>query len=163
MPIRDEMRARYPANWPEIRARILERASHRCERCGLPNYAVGYRDERGRFQPNGGNGPCDASGQGRTWPSLDPLTHAEARQFVEEYNCCEDGRDELGYRWFAVVLTVAHVENRAPEDCREENLQALCQQCHLRLDAREHAETAAETRRRKRLQVQPELALEVAA
>lgn len=34
MPIRPENRARYPANWAEIRAAVLERAGHKCEWCG---------------------------------------------------------------------------------------------------------------------------------
>lgn len=33
-----------------------------------------------------------------------------------------------------VVLTVAHL-NHQPEDCREENLAALCQKCHNAYDA----------------------------
>lgn len=38
MPIKAENRDRYPADWPEIRARILVRAQHRCEECQVPNY-----------------------------------------------------------------------------------------------------------------------------
>ena len=37
MPIRPENRARYPKNWRQIRAAILERAENRCEECGVPN------------------------------------------------------------------------------------------------------------------------------
>lgn len=34
----------YPPNWlTEIRPAILERAKHRCEMCGIPNYSVVYR------------------------------------------------------------------------------------------------------------------------
>jgi hypothetical protein len=36
MPIRPENRLRYPPNWREIRARILERAGDKCE--GSPAY-----------------------------------------------------------------------------------------------------------------------------
>jgi hypothetical protein len=36
-----------------------------------------------------------------------------------------------------VVLTVAHL-NHTPEDCRPENLRALCQRCHLHLDRHIH-------------------------
>jgi 5-methylcytosine-specific restriction endonuclease McrA len=36
MPIRPENLARYPAEWPEIRKQILERAGNRCE--GSPKY-----------------------------------------------------------------------------------------------------------------------------
>ncbi len=37
MPIRKEMRALYPTNWREIRARIQARAGDRCEWCGVEN------------------------------------------------------------------------------------------------------------------------------
>ena len=49
-----------------------------------------------------------------------------------------------------VVLTVAHVLNPDPQDCRDENLSALCQRCHLALDALQHLANAAATRRRRR-------------
>lgn len=38
------------------------------------------------------------------------------------------------------TLTVAHL-NHKPWDCRRENLKALCAPCHLRYDAKHHAET----------------------
>ncbi|UJL29955.1 hypothetical protein HZU38_05495 [Mycolicibacterium vanbaalenii] len=44
-----------------------------------------------------------------------------------------------------VVLTVAHL-NHTPEDCRDENLRAMCQGCHLHYDRDHHAQTAARTR-----------------
>lgn len=47
-----------------------------------------------------------------------------------------------------VVLTVAHL-NHQPEDCRDENLKAYCQRCHLRYDHEHHMKNAAATRRRK--------------
>ena len=43
MPIKPEKKDRYPANWWEIRAAILERAEHRCEQCGVPNYSYRMR------------------------------------------------------------------------------------------------------------------------
>lgn len=43
------------------------------------------------------------------------------------------------------TLTVHHI-NHMPEDCRKENLVALCPACHLKADAEHHAET----RRRKK-------------
>lgn len=39
-----------------------------------------------------------------------------------------------------LTLTVAHL-NHVPEDVRPENLRALCAPCHLRYDAKHHAET----------------------
>ena len=38
MPIKPENQKRYPANWREIRAAILDRTSHRCEFCGAANH-----------------------------------------------------------------------------------------------------------------------------
>jgi 5-methylcytosine-specific restriction endonuclease McrA len=38
MPIRPEERARYPKNWPDIRARIQARAGDKCEWCGAENH-----------------------------------------------------------------------------------------------------------------------------
>ncbi|MER5322367.1 hypothetical protein [Streptosporangium roseum] len=48
-----------------------------------------------------------------------------------------------------VILTTAHL-NHTPEDCREENLLAACQPCHLAYDAAHHAATAARTREVRR-------------
>lgn len=47
-----------------------------------------------------------------------------------------------------VVLTVAHL-NHDPSDCRDENLKAMCQRCHLRYDVEHHQRNAAQTRRAK--------------
>jgi hypothetical protein len=49
-----------------------------------------------------------------------------------------------------VVLTVAHLDH-TEQNCSDENLAALCQRCHLRYDARQHATNAATTRHRKKL------------
>lgn len=38
------------------------------------------------------------------------------------------------------TLTVAHL-NHIPEDTRPDNLMAMCAPCHLRYDAKHHAET----------------------
>lgn len=38
------------------------------------------------------------------------------------------------------TLTVAHL-NHTPEDCRRENLRALCAPCHLEYDKEHHVET----------------------
>ena len=44
MPIRPENLARYPKNWRQIRAAILERAENRCEECSVPNGAYRNRE-----------------------------------------------------------------------------------------------------------------------
>jgi len=50
-----------------------------------------------------------------------------------------------------VILTVAHLDHDTTHNTRD-NLRALCQRCHLRYDAQLHAQHAAETRRRKRIE-----------
>ena len=40
MPIRPENKARYPKDWKQIRAHILDRAGNRCEFCGVENHSV---------------------------------------------------------------------------------------------------------------------------
>ena len=47
-----------------------------------------------------------------------------------------------------VVLTTAHLDH-TPENCGDDNLKAMCQRCHLRLDAGHHAMNARATRNRK--------------
>lgn len=48
-----------------------------------------------------------------------------------------------------IVLTVAHL-NHQPEDCRHENLKAMCQRCHLRYDVEHHQRNARATRRNRK-------------
>jgi len=48
-----------------------------------------------------------------------------------------------------IVLTVAHM-NHQPMDCRDDNLKALCQRCHLRYDHEHHQVNARATRRAKK-------------
>ena len=47
---------------------------------------------------------------------------------------------------YSIVLTAAHL-NHQPEDCRPENLAAMCQRHHLAYDAKHHAQTAYATRK----------------
>lgn len=52
-------------------------------------------------------------------------------------------------RWVKIVLTVAHLDG-GTDHSDPANLRALCQRCHLRHDAKQHAETARITRAAKR-------------
>jgi hypothetical protein len=160
MPVKPENKAKYPLDWKAIRGRILARDGYRCKWCRLPQYAVGYRDEQGQFVPHAGSLPCDFAGMGKH-PNGERLTYREAWEFAEVANCCigPGGRscDDDGRHWQVVVLTVAHLDNPDPADCRDENLAALCEQCHNRADMPMRARNAAETRRKKRERWQPPL------
>lgn len=53
-----------------------------------------------------------------------------------------------------VVLTIAHLpEAEGPHDGRPELLKAMCQRCHLRMDRELHAKNAADTRRRRKVEL----------
>jgi hypothetical protein len=70
-----------------------------------------------------------------------------------------------------VVLTVAHLGVAKPDgtpgdkhdkqDCRPENLAALCQRCHLAFDHPDHIRHARETRERRRCEREPLLPLPI--
>lgn len=100
MPIRPENKARYPANWKEIRNKILHRANGMCEwaECGAINHSM----------------------RQSMAAQKDPVT------------------GELQFTMIKVVLTIAHL-NHVPEDCRDENLMAMCQKHHNQYDAQQRA------------------------
>lgn len=50
MPIRAEVKHKYPADWKAIRARILERDGNRCKWCGAENHQFVTRDKNGKPQ-----------------------------------------------------------------------------------------------------------------
>lgn len=62
---------------------------------------------------------------------------------------CEE-RNGQRAKWAAgvVILTVAHL-NHTPADCRDENLKAMCQRCHLRYDVDHHRDTRSKRKRRE--------------
>lgn len=128
MPIRPENRARYPKEWPQIRAAILERAEHKCEKCKAPNrtrIARGAGKDVDTYMTDDADVYCADSGQ--------YLGRCRMDSFVM-------------LRMTDVVLTIAHLDH-VPENCAPENLRAWCQRCHLRYDAAHHAATANQTRR----------------
>jgi len=63
--------------------------------------------------------------------------------------CIERHSTEAQYAKGRIILTVAHL-NHIESDCREENLKAMCNSCHLRYDSEHHQLNAAKTRRKKK-------------
>lgn len=73
--------------------------------------------------------------------------------------CIEMNGQAALYAKGKVVLTVAHL-NGESMDCRDENLKAMCQRCHLRIDIELHKRHAAKHRRQKKI-VSGQLEMEV--
>jgi hypothetical protein len=125
MPIRPELRHFYrgPA-WRATRARILARAGNCCERCKLPNGIVVVRAGDYSIKADDGTlyGPKGDTG-------------ARVR-----------GSEMPGGNEVRIQLGIAHLNHVAGDD-RDENLAALCRRCHLRNDAKKHAEDAKLTRK----------------
>jgi hypothetical protein len=99
----------YPKNWRQISHRIrFERAEGKCEECGAPHN--GFRDDNGDWY---------------------------GEEFGIEF-------PHMTEHMSKIVLTTAHLGIPKPDgspgdrsdtmDCREENLKALCQRCHLAFD-----------------------------
>ena len=135
MPIKHENRARYPKSWPALSVAAKALAGWKCQHAGCTarQYSIGIW-----HRPGGG--PHQWAEQ------YEPQsTYAEARTTAAEawWEVQHVGGDKLTI----IVLTVAHL-NHEPEDCRPENLAAMCQRHHLAYDAQHHKETAYSSRKR---------------
>jgi len=106
MPIKPENKHRYPANWKEIRDRVVLDAMDRCEDCGVANGTKGYRGLDGEFHALGEQ----------------PAVQRAVAECIEAV--CPS------HSLFRIVLTVHHLDEQ-PENNAPDNLVALCQKCHL--------------------------------
>jgi hypothetical protein len=122
MPFHPE---RYPADWKAISRRIRERDGNACKVCKVPNGEYISRDlMRKAFMLH----------DGRVFHEDDGRLLGSAR-----------GSEWEGATAIKVVLTVAHLDQDTANGA-DENLAALCQLHHLRLDAKQHAASARKTR-----------------
>lgn len=128
MPIRPENKARYPADWKQIRGRILARAGNCCERCKAPNLTMVARGE-GR---HAGTYMTDDA----------EVIDAETGENLGQCRMSDYGVE----RMVRIVLTIAHLDH-TPENCSDDNLRAWCQRCHLRYDQQHHVESRRLNRR----------------
>lgn len=116
-------RERYPSDWNAISKRIREeRAGNKCEWCGVQNKAYGARDRDGEFFE---------------YERIGRMSYSEGFARFGDFP-----------KYITIVLTVAHIDHDTTNN-DDSNLAALCQRCHLRHDAKHHAQNAARTRRRK--------------
>lgn len=133
MPIRPEMRDRYPANWKsEIRPRILARANNRCEFCGVRNHIWGFREQ-------------DKDGKRSGMFMYGGETASEAADTLLQFL-----GDGSGNKLVRIVLTIAHLHDMDPANCADANLAALCQRCHNIHDMPMRKANAAARRHREK-------------
>lgn len=130
MPIRAENKDRYPKDWPAISALARFKAGNKCQDCGLSNGRLGARVDGDWHDalPSGQNSRC------LEWPhpgDAAKLVGGHVRKIMR------------------IVLTVSH-KDHLPENCEPKNLRVLCQQCHLRYDAKEKARGIKQRRRASR-------------
>ena len=123
--------SRYPSNWKEIRARILERAGNRCEQCKALNHDWIWRGKLG-------DRPVY---QTAVMDTFDALTG----EFITCDPCYVDGDNDKLTR---IVLTIAHKDHDIANN-DESNLAAWCQRCHLSHDHHLHIANANKTREKK--------------
>ena len=129
--------SQYPPNWKtEIRPRILARARNRCELCGAENYSIGYRDKDGNWYD---------------WRYIESSLEKDGIDLFDKgkalFNCVQ--KDGTVGKAVKIILTIAHWDNPDKMDCRDENLKAACQRCHLVRDLPHHMKNARLTRERK--------------
>ena len=120
MPIKPENAARYPKDWKQIRQEVLERAGHKCENCGVPNYWLRNRD---------------------TGEITDDGMLAEAWALA-------DG-NKVTYIVLTIAHR-DHVPENVGTPGNRPNLAAWCQRCHLAYDHEHHMRNAHQTRRNRK-------------
>jgi hypothetical protein len=137
MPIKAENRGRYPADWPAISLAARMRACWVCLHpgCLAQQYAVGWWRSERRGYVWAPEWPRDGAYIGQTY--------RDAREVAAGIYAAQG---ESGQKPLVIVLTVAHL-NHQPEDCRPENLAAMCQRHHLASDQEHHQRNAWATRR----------------
>lgn len=129
---------KYPKDWKAIRARILERDKNCCKFCGLANKVIICRSNE------------------------DPARYLLLKDDTYYFNDRPVRLSEIPSEFISdrpdtmVVLTVAHLDHDITNN-DDSNLAALCQRCHLKHDAKLHAQHARETRIQRSGQMRLEL------
>lgn len=138
---------RYPPHWKEISWKIRERSGGQCEchgECGLHKTNPGPRR------------CCERNGEPAVW-AKGKIVLTVAHLGAPRWTCpkCKKWNDS-GRLAAPVHCECGELMEWMPGDphdkmdVRDVNLKALCQRCHLRYDAAEHAKNSARTREAKK-------------
>jgi hypothetical protein len=115
--------SKYPKNWlSEIRPRILERAGHCCEKCGIENKTIVYSIKS--FE----------TGK-KIWFRY--MGYA-LRYRTSSHDDLHEDLSFSDIKEVRVVLTIAHLDHDETNlNVTDKRLMAMCQKCHLQYDAEE--------------------------
>lgn len=100
----------------------------------------------------------DPSRYPKDWKAISLRIRERAQDQCECVNECglhPWGRciEKQGHKAFfakgKIILTVAHLDDKDPMSCTDDNLKAMCQRCHLRYDRPQHIANARKTREAK--------------
>ena len=132
MPFKKE---RYPVDWKEIRARILQRDENRCKYCRAPTGVWISRDKN--FQWGIEKGAYMVGETGAVFANDGtPLGFWR-------------GSEWEGDKAVKIVLTVAHLDHDETRNS-DDNLASLCQKHHLDHDRKDNISRAMKRRRAKK-------------
>jgi hypothetical protein len=113
--------SKYPTDWKEIRARILERAGNCCEVCKVPNreWVV-----RGMFRGV------------EAYQGLDQLIFRASDGYLFHGTDNMDSVEcHIDTKTIKIVLTIAHLDHDADnQNVTDDRLKAMCQKCHNNYD-----------------------------
>lgn len=111
---------KYHPRWKKISQFIrFYRAKNKCEKCGVENYSVGW------------------------WVDGEFITEKQACDTLEDTGIDLLENIPIEKRSIKIVLTVSHIDHDIKNNSFF-NLMALCQRCHLKHDAKYHAQTRRE-------------------
>jgi len=93
--------------------------------------------------------PMDRSKYPPNWKEISHrIRFKRAKGKCEWCGAVHNAYEVRGANIVKIILTTAHLDHDTTHN-DDDNLAALCQRCHLRHDAGQHATNAAKTRRRK--------------
>lgn len=150
-------RKKYPSNWDEISIAIRHRDGWRCKFCGVSNGAIGFRDD-GKFFKVADSRADVETAQHDGWR----VSRNGSWRWTAYRKISNNALEQFEFRDATeIILTVAHLgvdhadgssgNPHDKHDCREENLAALCQRCHLAYDMSDHIKNARSRRRSNQL------------
>lgn len=161
MPISAQFRHFYKGQaWQQTRKRILERAGSKCEFCGRPDRSKMVVTRNGLGLWNVRLAQLDFVGElfesNRSVSAIEvldvlqgiELMHLWRRHWKSSGKVESMPKESDKLYFIKCVLTIAHLNHIAGDD-RDENLKALCQFCHLSMDAKQHAFNSRRTRCKK--------------